>query len=185
MAKRIFYPLYSKSAVAEFEEKQKTKQRNGWIEKTGVLKVRFATLQTGENHKELLSQMSPAECYKFYAKANKVLKGQSTREEIFVHKQQDQQNAPTKRLIVEKWERNGRKGFSLILIVKQGEQTEKINVACSGEELIALADWMKELNTLLRYKEVIKVEEEGGDEPLPQPDDDIPVDEEELPDDIF
>jgi hypothetical protein len=84
-----------------------------------------------------------------------------------------------------KWERNGRKGFSLILIVKQGEQTEKINVACSGEELIALADWMKELNTLLRYKEVIKVEEEGGDEPLPQPDDDIPVDEEELPDDIF
>lgn len=186
MAKRIYYALYSKSAVVEFEEKPKVKQKNGWIEKTGALKVRFATLESGENHKELLSQMNPAECFKFYAKANKVIKGQSNREEVFVHKQQDQQDAPTKRLIIEKWERNGRKGFSVILVVKQGEQTEKINVACSGEELVALADWMKELNTLLRYKEVIKVEEEnGGDEPPPQPDDEVPVDDEDLPDDIF
>ena len=45
---------------------------------------------------------------------------------------------------------------------------------------------MRELNTLLRYKEVIKVEEEEGrDEPPPQPDDEIPVDDEDLPDDIF
>ena len=129
MAKRIYYALYSKSAVVEFEEKPKIRQRNGWIEKTGALKVRFATLESGENHKELLSQMNPAECYKFYAKANKVIKGQSNREEVFVHKQQNQHDAPTKRLIIEKWERNGRKGFSVILVVKQGEQTEKINVA--------------------------------------------------------
>jgi len=186
MAKRIYYALYSKSAVVEFEEKPKIRQRNGWIEKTGALKVRFATLESGENHKELLSQMNPAECYKFYAKASKVIKGQSNREEVFVHKQQNQQDAPTKRLIIERWERNGRKGFSVILVVSQQGEQEKINVACNGEELAALADWMRELNTLLRYKEIIKVEEEeGGDEPPPQPDDEVPVGDEDLPDDIF
>ncbi|GAB6075160.1 hypothetical protein [Desulfurobacterium crinifex] len=186
MARRIYYPLYSRSSVVEFEERPKVRQRNGWIEKTGALRVRFATLEAGENHKKLLTQMNPVECYKFYAKATKVLKGQSSQEEVFVHKNHDQQDAPTKKLLIERWERNGKKGFSIILLVLQGEQRERINVACSGEELAALADWMKELNTILRYKEAIRVEEEeGGNEPLPQPDDEVPVDDEELPDDIF
>ena len=190
MTKRIFYALYSKSAVVEFEEKPKVRQQRNWIEKTGAIRLRFATLRTGENHQELFAQMTPMECYKFYVKALKILKGQSSQEEVFIHRNNDQENASTKRLLIEKWERNGRKGYSLVLLVTQGEERKRINVACSGDELLSLTDWMKSLNSLLRYKEVIKVEEEeGGNELPPRPSDtddneEIPV-EEDLPDDIF
>jgi molybdenum cofactor biosynthesis enzyme MoaA len=66
-----------------------------------------------------------------------------------------------KRLFIESWERDGKKGYSISLSVKGGSS---VSVACSKEELLALAEWMKELNVLLRYAELERVESEGEEE---------------------
>jgi len=151
----IRYTLFSRSAMARFSERVRSRKVGNWIERSKVLSLRFVSLR--EKGKVVVAQMSPTECYVFYLKALKVLKGKSNSEEVFFHKVGD----TVKRLFIESWERDGKKGYSISLSVKGGSS---VSVACSKEELLALAEWMKELNVLLRYAELERVESEGEEE---------------------
>ena len=170
--RKIYTAIYSRNSVLEFREGVKVKQSGDWKEIEGRLIARAATLESGEGHKEIVMSLTPTECYKLGLVAKQVAKSTSpTKKRAIVHNPTDNRWSE---ILVEYWRNNDRSGYAIILQVKEKEGdneriVNKINVPTTNKvELLALADFLLNLNTLLRWREVIKVEQqESSQEPAP------------------
>jgi hypothetical protein len=177
MARRIFSEIYSRNSVLELKESAKVKTRGEWKEYYGRLLLRAANLETGDNHKEIVMSLSPTECYKLATVIKHVVKNGGRKTAIVHRPQQDE--AKFTEVVVEKWENNGRSGYAIILQIRIKENDRdrietRINIPVEKLELLALASFLENLNTSLRWREVIKVQQEASDEaPADEPIDDI------------
>ena len=181
--RKIYSAIYSRNAVLEAKEAAKVSQRGDWKEYHGRLLLRGATLESGENHKEIVMSLEPKECFKLAAVIKQIVKN-GGRKVAIVHKP-NQDEERYNEVVVEKWENNGRSGYAIILQVRVKENDRdrivlKVNVPVDKIELLAFSDFLKELNTILRWRDIVKVEpQEGSNEqevPPPEPleiDDDL------------
>lgn len=183
MAKRIYTSVFSRNAVLEVREGNKVKVNGEWKEIYGRAILRAANLQSGENHQEVIVSLTPTECYKVALAMKQVAKNnEATKKKVLVHKPVQDEEKFTE-LIVEQWRNNNRTGFAVLLQTRNQQEIEKkVNVAMDKVEFLALADFLQSLNSLLRWKEIIKIETQQEEIPV---DDPILDEEEELPDNIF
>jgi hypothetical protein len=173
MRRRIYTAVYSRNSVLELREGRKIKQSGEWKEIEGRLVVRAATLQS--QPREIIMSLSPAECFRLATTIKHVVKNGGRKTAIVHRPQQDE--AKFSEIIVERWENNGRSGYAIILQIRMDNRiAERINIPTEKLELVALAKFLEDLNTLLRWREVVKVEQEQEE----APEDDIVIDDEDI-----
>jgi len=182
MARRIYTSIYSKSAVLEVREAVKVRERGEWKEYLGRTVIRAATLESGDNHKEITMSLSPSECYKLGIVIKQVAKSQQpVKKKVIIHNPEGNKYSE---IIVEYWQNGDRKGFAVILQLRERVEDRdnilvRINVPIEKIEFLALGDFFQSLNTLLRWREVIKVEQQ---EPHEAPADEPVIDDDDLDD---
>jgi len=169
--RKIYTAIYSRNSVLEAKESAKIAQKGEWKEYFGRLQLRAATLTTGDDHRELVMSLTPAECYKLSLVIKQIVKN-GGRKVAILHKPNQEEERYTE-VVVEKWENNGRSGYAIILQIRTKENGRdrielKINVPVDKVELLAFADFLQGLNTLLRWRGAVKVES-GGEEPEETP----------------
>ena len=179
MARRIYTAEFSRNSVLEVKETAKVKESGEWKEYHGRVVVRAATLQSGDNHREIAMLLSPVECYKIGLVIKQVAKAtQPIRKKVIVHKPEESKFSE---LIVEYWRNDNRSGYAIILQLREGDNVVKVNVPLDRINFLALGEFFKNLNTLLRWKEIVRVEVEQQ-EPHEAPADEPVIDDDDLDD---
>lgn len=178
--RKIYSAIYSKNSVLEVREAGKTKVKNGWKETIGRVILRGATFD--HSHKEIVVSLTPTECFALSIGIKHILKTQeATKKRIVVHKPAE--NKFTE-VYVEHWKNENRDGYAVILRVKNGETTQTlINVPTSKIELMAFAEFLRDLNTIARWKEAVKVEQGSTETPTPTETEEEETEEDEISDD--
>jgi len=163
MARKIYAAEYSRNAVLEIKEAVKTVQRGDWKEYHGRVVVRAATLETGDRHKEVMMSLSPVECYRLGLVIKQIVKSQQpVRKKVIIHQPEE---GKFSELIAEYWRNNNREGYAIILQLREGDNvTVKVNVPIEKINFLALGDFFQSLNTLLRWRELKKVESSDSNE---------------------
>jgi len=181
MARRIYTAEFSRNSVLEVKETAKVKESGEWKEYHGRVVVRAATLQSGDNHREIAMLLSPVECYKIGLVIKQVAKAtQPIRKKVIVHKPEESKFSE---LIVEYWRNDNRSGYAIILQLREGDNVVKVNVPLEKVNFLALGDFFQSLNTLLRWREVVRIES-PEESPEETPNDDLPIDNDDAFDDI-
>ena len=188
MGRKLFTEVYSKNSVLELREVAKTRRSNEWREYYGRLLMRASTLETGDARKEVIMSLSPSECYKLGLLIKQIAKtSQPTKRKVIIHKP-DQNVERYTEILVEHWQNNGKSGYSVILQVRKKENERdfietKVNVPMDKIDFLSLGHFLENLNVLLRWKEVVKVEETPEESPEETEEtSDLPIDNNEFDD---
>lgn len=180
MARKIYCAEYSRNSVLEVKEAVKVSQRGDWKEYHGRVVVRAATLESGDNHKEIAMSLSPVECFKIGLVIKQVAKAtQPTRKKVIIHQPEEGKYSE---LVVEHWQNGNRSGYAVILQLREGDNVvTKVNIPLEKVNFLALGEFFKDLNTLLRWKDAVKVESGGEPEETP-PEEPVELDDDDLDD---
>ncbi len=137
--------IYAKSAgveIAPYEKRQEGKAREGRIS------LRFFRIETGAQQLRFVAE--PSEGFELFRMIDKVFRDGG--KETLTHKFEGASGEVVTRLTVERYERNSRKGYALI--IQRGE--DSINVSATEGHFLYAAEFLRRLSLTEAW-----VEEEG------------------------
>lgn len=143
--------VLSRRGGLEFSPATKIKRKENYLIKSGRVRFRAFTF----DGKQIIMMLSPAEVV-YLARA---IENRQTGS-LIVHKTEN----ATSSISAEEWERNGKRGYSLVI----RRNNDTINVPIPTAEAVYLAVSLPNLAYEVSYEEAERVdEEEREDEPFP------------------
>lgn len=134
--------IYTKSAgveISPYEKRQEDKPREGRIS------LRFFKMESGSQQIRFVAE--PSEGFELFRMINKVFMGGD--KETLTHKFEGSEGEIVTRLTLEKYERNNKEGYALI--IQRGN--ESINVTATANNFLYAAEFLKHLSLTQAWAE--------------------------------
>lgn len=157
--------FYSKKTGVEVTTATRKSGKNGGITKEGRIAIRGFTL--GNESKSVTMMLNPGEAFQLSRMAATVATAGNSQK--ITHKFTKDGNETTSVLKLEKWTRNGKFGFAVIL--SRGD--DSVNTPVSTDNLLYLGEFCRYLSTEQAWGQYKAGDEKGAGEEYPEPEEEF------------